>query len=103
MKIDKALISRLEHLARLELSETQKESLMQDLNDILAMVEKLQELPTDEVEPLVYINEQVNVWREDKVAHQVERTAALLNAPDKNEAFFKVPKVIDLKENPINK
>ena len=96
MKIDKTLISRLEHLARLKLSEVQKESLMGDLNEILGMVEKLQELDTDNVEPLVYINETENVWRKDEVKHQVSRDEALSNAPDKNDAFFKVPKVIDL-------
>lgn len=96
MKIDKTLISRLEHLARLELSEAQKKSLMGDLNEILGMVEKLQELDTENVEPLVYINETENVWRKDEVKHQVSRAEALSNAPDKNEAFFKVPKVIDL-------
>ena len=96
MTIDKELISRLEHLARLELSETQRDRIQKDLNDILAMVEKLQELPTEEVEPLIYINEAANVWREDKVEHQVDRKAALSNAPDRNEEFFKVPKVIDL-------
>ena len=96
MKIDKQLISRLEHLARLELSESQKEALMGDMNEILEMVEKLQELDTENVEPLVYINETENVWRKDEVKHQVEREKALANAPDKNDSFFKVPKVIDL-------
>jgi len=94
MKIDQSLISKLEHLARLELSETEKEGIRNDLNNILQMVEKMNELNTDDVEPLVYINEQQNVWREDKVENQVNREDALRNAPDKNEAFFKVPKVI---------
>ncbi len=96
MKIDKQLISRLEHLARLKLSEAQKEALMGDMNNILEMVEKLQELDTENVAPLIYINETENVWRKDEVKNQVEREKALANAPDKNDAFFKVPKVIDL-------
>lgn len=96
MKIDKQLISKLEHLARLELSDQEKEALIGDLNEILTMVEKLQELPTDDVEPLIYINEEVNVWRADEVKNQIDRNAALLNAPDKNDKYFKVPKVIDL-------
>ena len=94
MKIDQTLISRLEHLARLELSETEREGIRKDLNNILQMVEKMEGLNTDNVEPLVYINEQENVWREDKVQGQVPREAALKNAPDKNDKFFKVPKVI---------
>ena len=94
MKIDQSLISRLEHLARLELSDSEKEGIRNDLNNILQMVEKMNELNTDDVEPLIYINEQQNVWREDKVEKQVNRKDALRNAPDKNGEFFKVPKVI---------
>ena len=96
MTIDKQLILRLEHLARLELSEEERSHLQADLNKILEMVEKLQELDTENVAPLTYINEEVNVLREDEVKHQVDRETALSNAPDRNEAFFKVPKVIDL-------
>lgn len=94
MEIDQSLISRLEHLARLELSTEEKENIRKDLNNILQMVEKMNELNTEKVDPLIYINEQENIWREDKVENQVNRTDALKNAPDKNEQFFKVPKVI---------
>ncbi|HFC00923.1 MAG TPA: Asp-tRNA(Asn)/Glu-tRNA(Gln) amidotransferase subunit GatC [Phaeodactylibacter sp.] len=94
MKINQILISRIEHLARLELSDAERESIRNDLNNILQMVEKMNELNTDNVEPLIYINNQQNVWREDKVQGQVSRKDALRNAPDKNEQFFKVPKVI---------
>lgn len=94
MKINKELISRLEHLARLELSDAEKERLNGDLNEILQMVEKLQELDTANVEPLIYINEAMNVWREDQVAHQVSREEALRNAPNDDGVHFKVAKVI---------
>ena len=97
MQIDHSLILRLEHLARLELSQKERAIIRQDLNDILAMVEQLQDLPTDEVPPLVYLNSDVNVWREDQVKHQVSREAALKNAPDQDGTYFTVPKVIDLK------
>ena len=96
MKIDKKLISRLEHLARLELSDEENERLIGDLNEILQMVEKLQELDTENVDPLIYINEAVNVWREDQVKNQVPRQEALKNAPDQDGTYFKVAKVIDL-------
>ncbi|MEM6967657.1 MAG: Asp-tRNA(Asn)/Glu-tRNA(Gln) amidotransferase subunit GatC [Bacteroidota bacterium] len=94
MKIDQILISRLEHLARLELSVTEKEHIQKDLNNILRMVEKMNEVNTDNVEPLIYINEQQNIWRTDEIKNQVDRAAALKNAPDKDEAFFRVPKMI---------
>ncbi|MCO6477782.1 MAG: Asp-tRNA(Asn)/Glu-tRNA(Gln) amidotransferase subunit GatC [Phaeodactylibacter sp.] len=96
MKIDKQLISKLEHLARLELSEEEAVRLAGDLNRILEMVEKLQELDTSETAPLVYINEDVNVLREDKVEGQVSREEALRNAPDHDDEHFRAPKVIDL-------
>lgn len=96
MTITGELISRLEHLARLELSEAERQSLQVDLSNILTMVEKLQELDTTNVEPLVYLNEDVNVWREDQVQHQVEREKALQNGPQQDGTFFMVPKVIDL-------
>ncbi|MCB0570684.1 MAG: Asp-tRNA(Asn)/Glu-tRNA(Gln) amidotransferase subunit GatC [Phaeodactylibacter sp.] len=96
MKIDKQLISKLEHLARLEVSPEEESRLIDDLNNILAMVEQLQELDTDAVEPLSYINEDVNVLREDAVKGQLSREAALRNAPEHDDEFFRVPKVIDL-------
>ena len=94
MKINEILISKIEHLARLELSDAEREGIRNDLNSILQMVEKMNELNTDNVEPLIYINNQQNVWREDKVQGQVSQKDALRNAPDKNEQFFKVPKII---------
>ena len=96
MQVDKTLISKLEKLARLKLSATESTKIQGDLNNILQMVSKLEELDLDNVEPLIYITEEVNVLREDEIKNQVDRAAALSNAPDKNEEHFKVPKVIDL-------
>ncbi len=96
MTIDNQLILKLEHLARLQLSDSEREQLKGDLNNILTMVEKLQEVDTENVEPLVYITEHDNILRTDEVKNQVSRAAALANAPNSNEQYFKVPKVIDL-------
>ena len=96
MQIDDQLISRLELLARLELSDAEKVRLKADLNSILGMVEKLNDLDVEGVEPLVYLNDAINRMREDQVANQVSREEALQNAPDQNGTFFRVPKVIDL-------
>jgi aspartyl-tRNA(Asn)/glutamyl-tRNA(Gln) amidotransferase subunit C len=96
MQVDRALILKLENLSRLELSETEREKLAGSLNDILKMVDKLNELNTEGVEPLVYINEDISMLREDVVKNQVTRQDALKNAPDHNGTYFKVPKVIDL-------
>jgi len=97
MTIDEKLISRLEHLARLELSAEERTKITKDLNDILTMVQKMEELDTTNVEPLIYVNEEVNVLREDTIANQVSREEALRNAPRQDGVYFRVPKVIDLK------
>jgi aspartyl-tRNA(Asn)/glutamyl-tRNA(Gln) amidotransferase subunit C len=96
MQVDRALILKLENLSRLELSESERDKLAGSLNDILKMVDKLNELNTEGVEPLVYINEDISILREDVVKNQVSRQDALKNAPDHNGTYFKVPKVIDL-------
>lgn len=96
MEIDKPLISRLEQLARLELSEEEREDLRKDLNNILTMVEKLQELDLEGVAALVYVNEELSKPRPDQVEGQVGRKEALRNAPESDGEFFLVPKVIDL-------
>lgn len=94
MKIERDLILKLENLAKLQLSEDEQESIGNDLEYILSMIEKLNELDLREVEPLSYISEGNPKLRTDEIQHQVSREAALLNAPNKTEAYFKVPKVI---------
>ncbi len=94
MQIDRDLILKLENLAKLELSEGERERLGMDLTNILQMVEKLKELDTSNVEPLTYISDAVNMFREDEIKGQVTNEQALMNAPEKNEPYFKVPKVI---------
>lgn len=94
MQIDRDLILKLENLAKLELSDLERERLGLDLTNILQMVEKLQELDTSNVEPLTYISDVVNQLREDEISGQVTNEQALSNAPETNEPYFKVPKVI---------
>lgn len=97
MKVDQQLISRLEHLARLELTDAEREKLETDLNNILEMVAQLQSLDTTGIEPLVYINEEEQGReRADETGPQLNTAQALRNAPDHDENFFKVPKMIDL-------
>ncbi len=95
MKIDTALISRLEKLARLQLSPTEREKMTGDLQRILDMVDKLKELDTRDVEPLVYLNGEQNIAREDEIANQLLQNEALKNAPKHDGQFFRVPKVIE--------
>lgn len=96
MQIDDQLISRLEHLSRLKLSTEERKTIKQDLDNILGMVEKLQELELDDVAPLAYVNEVQHRLRADIVQGQVDRADALHNAPATDGEHFQVPKVIDL-------
>ena len=97
MTVNDALIYRLEHLARLELSDEERQALKTDLGNMLDMVGKLQELDLSEVEPLVYLSETKDMLRADEVKGQVTVEAALKNAPDADGSYFLAPKVIDLK------
>jgi aspartyl-tRNA(Asn)/glutamyl-tRNA(Gln) amidotransferase subunit C len=94
MELNNALISRLEKLARLQLAEAEREQLGADLQNILNMVDQLQTLNTDGVAPLIYLNEQHNVFREDIVNQQITTEEALVNAPKHDAQYFRVPKVI---------
>lgn len=94
MVVDDALVEKLAHLARLEIKTEEKEALKGDLQKMISFIDKLNELDTSGVEPLIFMTDEVNVLREDEVVPVISREEALLNAPNKNDEFFKVPKVI---------
>jgi aspartyl-tRNA(Asn)/glutamyl-tRNA(Gln) amidotransferase subunit C len=96
MKIDKNLILKLEDLSRLKLSDEERESMISNLSDMLKLVEKLKELPTDDVEPLIYVINEANVWRNDESETLISAEMAVKNAPEAQENFFSVPRVINL-------
>ncbi len=96
MKIDDALISKLERLSRLELAVEERAQIKVDLNNILQMVDTLEELNTDDVEPLIYMNEEHKAPREDIISNELPHEAAIANAPVSSESgHFLVPKVMD--------
>lgn len=97
MKIDNETVDKIAHLARLEFENESKEQIIKDMNNMLAFVDKLNELDTSNVEPLIYMSNEVNVLREDEVKHEITQQEALKNAPKKDSDYFKVPKVIDNK------
>ena len=97
MKIDSKIVDEVAHLARLEFDEKSKPEIIKDMTNMLAFVEKLNELNTDNVEPLVYMTDEVNVLREDEVKGDMTQAEALKNAPKKDSDYFKVPKVVEKK------
>jgi aspartyl-tRNA(Asn)/glutamyl-tRNA(Gln) amidotransferase subunit C len=95
MKIDKETVDKIAHLARLEFqSEAKKEEMIKDMNNMLGFIDKLNELDTTGVDPLIYMSEETNVLREDDVKHIITQDEALKNAPKKDSDYFKVPKVM---------
>jgi aspartyl-tRNA(Asn)/glutamyl-tRNA(Gln) amidotransferase subunit C len=95
MQLDLQTVEKLAELAKLEFNEQEKAEILGDLNRILAFVDKLNELDTTGVEPLVYMNDEVNVLRADVVVQEITHEEALLNAPKKDSDYFRVPKVIE--------
>ena len=95
MIIDKQTIHKVADLARIAIKEEEIDALIPDMNKILTFMEKLNELDTKGVEPLVYMNADENVWREDQVKQELITADGLKNAALHNESFFMVPKIIE--------
>jgi aspartyl-tRNA(Asn)/glutamyl-tRNA(Gln) amidotransferase subunit C len=92
MKLD---VEHIAHLARLRLSEAEKEKFGVQLSSILAYVEKLNELDTSGVEPTSHVLAIGNVMRDDALRPSLSADEALLNAPDRADNFYRVPKIIE--------
>lgn len=95
MKIDREHLFKIAHLARLEVDERDAEKMIRDMSAIVEWVEKLNEVDTAGVEPLVTMSHEINVLREDVVKDQLPHDRALAHAPIKDQDYFRVPKVID--------
>lgn len=96
-QIDHSVVDKLATLSRLEFNGKEKEEIIHDLNRMLDFVSKLNELDTSHVEPLIYMNDEKNVLREDEVKQLISQKEALSNAPKKDSDYFKVPKVVEKK------
>lgn len=95
MEITQDLITYLESLGRICLSDAEKEKTKTDLGAILEYIDKLNELDTEGVEPLSHALPMTNVFREDVVTNESMRDSILANAPDSKEGFFKVAKTVE--------
>ncbi len=87
-------VSYIAELARLRFTDKEMVTMTSELNNILHYVEKLNKVDTEGVEPLSSIHDQINVLREDVELPSLASSTVLLNAPEKQDRFFKVPKVI---------
>ncbi|MBW1709781.1 MAG: Asp-tRNA(Asn)/Glu-tRNA(Gln) amidotransferase subunit GatC [Deltaproteobacteria bacterium] len=94
MKIDRAEVEHVALLARLKLSDSEMEKLTNQLNSILSYMDKLNELDTEGLEPMAHAQPIHNAFREDEVRPSLDPDSSLSNAPERNESFFLVPRII---------
>ncbi|ALS29600.1 glutamyl-tRNA amidotransferase [Paenibacillus sp. 32O-W] len=88
-------VEHVADLARLELSDQEKELFTEQLNAILKYAEKLGELDTDDVEPTSHVLPLADVMRDDEVRESLPLEAVMRNAPDEEDGQFKVPAVLE--------
>ncbi len=95
MKITREIVQKTAHLARLSFEPTDEEQMIEDLQKMVDWVDKLKEVDTDGVEPLVVMSTEQNVFRDDELVKNLSRERALKNAPKHDSEHFRVPKVIN--------
>lgn len=94
MEVNNKLIQDIAKLSKLKFDDSAEEKMKADLEKMLAFVDKLNEIDTEGVDPLIYMSEEVNVLIEDKVTEETSQKDALKNAPEKDSDYFKVPTVL---------
>ncbi|MFN8206757.1 MAG: Asp-tRNA(Asn)/Glu-tRNA(Gln) amidotransferase subunit GatC [Bacteroidales bacterium] len=94
MKLDDKLLDHLSTLSRLRFEQHEREQIRHDLTEMLSFVDKLKEVDTGELEPLIFMNDRTNVMRADETKTGLSPDEALANAPDRQGNFFRVPKVL---------
>ncbi len=95
MAITREEVRHIARLARLRFSDEEEGRMAEEMGRILDYVDKLDELDTTGVPPMSHVLDIHNVMREDEVEARIGREDALKNAPDADDAYFRVPKVID--------
>jgi aspartyl-tRNA(Asn)/glutamyl-tRNA(Gln) amidotransferase subunit C len=94
-KITRQDVDYVAGLARLTLDDAARDRLVNELGDVLSYMDKLNELDTSDVEPMMHALEVSNVYREDAVQPSLPREDALANAPKTDGEYFLVPKILD--------
>lgn len=95
MEITENIVDHIAHLARLQFEGEAKEAIRRDMSNIINFMAKLEEVDTENVEPLIFMSDEVNVLREDVAEVTVTQAQALKNAPKKDSDYFRIPKVLD--------
>jgi aspartyl-tRNA(Asn)/glutamyl-tRNA(Gln) amidotransferase subunit C len=95
MMISIAEVEHVAHLARLALSQDEQQRFTEQLNAILAYMDQLNEVPTDDVEPTSHVLDLVNVFRADTARQLISVEDALQNAPESTHQYFVVPRIVE--------
>ena len=95
MSVDKATVANIAHLARIGVDDDELEPLAADLSSILQWIDQLNEVDTDNVPPMAAVHDDVLRWRGDIINDGNIQDDILTNAPDCENGFFAVPKVIE--------
>jgi len=95
MDITDDLIDHIAHLARLNFEGAEKESMKADMSRIIGFIDQLNAVDTNEVEPLIFMTESINVLRKDEVKQEITQEEALKNAGHHDSDYFKIAKVLD--------
>ena len=94
-KITMREVEQVARLARLALSDAEKERMRRELDGILSYIDKLRALDTEGVPPTCHAVPMTNVMREDEPVPSLPQADMLANAPDRSGDFFRVPKIIE--------
>ena len=94
MEITNELVDKLANLSKLNFDVQEKEAIKNDLSSMIGFIEQLQKVDTTGIQPLLHMSHSKNILREDILNGSVTRENALLNAPNTDGQYFKVPKVI---------
>lgn len=95
MKITEDVVNHIAHLSKLQFEGESKKAIQQDLENIVSFMEVLGEVDTEHLEPLIFMNDEINVLREDVPAQTIQKEEALSNAPKRDSDYFRIPKVLD--------
>ncbi len=95
MEITEEIVDHIAHLSRLQFEGDDKVAIKNDMSRIINYMAKLAEVDTENVEPLIFMSEEVNVLREDVATVSVSQAEALKNGPKTDSDYFRIPKVLD--------
>lgn len=94
MKIDKEILHKIAHLARLNIPVEKEDEMIKNLEGVLNWMEQLNEVDTTHVQPLIHMTQEMNVYREDIPQVHIEPAEALANAPKADDKYFRINKVM---------